>query len=128
MNPGTTNHWLKLKFVGVKANRAAIGARLKVTLQTPKGPRELHRQVCSGGNFGSNPLRQEIGLGDATSIVSVDVRWPGSDTRQSLTGLQLNHSYEVREGEATPKELTLHPVRLDAHGPGKHLSALPTSP
>src|ERR1043165_3244742 len=62
MNPGTTNHWLKLKLVGAKANRPAIGARIKVTLQTPAGPRELHRTVSSGGNFGSNPFRQEIGV------------------------------------------------------------------
>src|SRR5262245_23472113 len=65
MNPGFSNSWLKLKLVGVKANRPAIGARIKVTLRTPTGTRELHRTSSSGGNFGSNPLRQEIGLGDA---------------------------------------------------------------
>ena len=120
LNPGNTNHWLKLKLVGVKANRAAIGARVKVTVQTPGGPRELHRTVSSGGNFGSNPLRQEIGLGDATSITSVDIRWPGSDTRQTVTGLELNHSYQIREGEPVPLGLKLHPVRLDQPSHGSH--------
>ncbi|HEX7654762.1 MAG TPA: CRTAC1 family protein, partial [Verrucomicrobiae bacterium] len=119
MNPGNTNHWLKLKLVGTKANRPAIGARLKITLQTPNGPRELHRVVSSGGSFGSNPFRQEIGLGDATAVTSVDIRWPGSDTRQTLKGLERDHSYELREGEAEPKVLQLHPVKLD-HGPVDH--------
>src|SRR4029079_15112131 len=56
MNPGTTHRWLKLKLVGTKANRPAIGARINVTVQTPNGTREIHRVVSSGGNFGSNPL------------------------------------------------------------------------
>ena len=113
MNPGTTNRWLKLKLVGVKANRPGIGARIKVTVQTPAGTREVHRVVSSGGNFGSNPLRQEIGLGDATSITAVDIRWPGSNTRQTLNNLELNHSYEIREGESKPTNLRLHPVLLE---------------
>jgi hypothetical protein len=113
MNPGFTNRWLKLKLVGTKANRAAIGAHIKVTVQTPAGSRELHRVVSSGGNFGSNPLRREIGLGDATAITAVDIRWPGSDTRQRLTGLELNRSYQLREGDATALALKLHPVKLD---------------
>jgi len=121
MNPGfRTNHWLKLKLVGVKANRPAIGAQIKVTLQTPTGTRELHRVVSSGGNFGSNPLRQEIGLGDASEITSVDIRWPGSGTRQTLHGLQVNHSYEIREGDAKPSVLQLHPVTLDKKSAERH--------
>ena len=120
MNPGSTNHWLKLKLAGTKANRAAIGARIKVTLQTPAGSRELHRVVSSGGNFGSNPLRQEIGVGDATAITAVDIRWPGSDTRQKITGLQVDHSYLIREGDANFVELKLHPVKLDGRSPQRH--------
>ncbi len=112
LNPGNTNHWLKLKLVGTKANRAAIGARIKVTVKTPTGTRELNRTVSSGGSFGSNPLRAEIGLGDASQILSVDIRWPGSDTRQVLNGLALNHSYQIREGDKDPVDLKLHPVNL----------------
>jgi len=115
LNPGTTNHWLKLKLVGNKANRPAIGARIKITLQTPGGTRELDRTVSSGGNFGSNPLRQEIGLGDATGITTVDIRWPGSNTRQTVKGLEPDHSYQIREGEMNAVTLKLHPVRIDHH-------------
>jgi hypothetical protein len=117
LNPGNTNHWLKLKLVGSKANRAAIGSRIKVTLQTPAGQRELYRTVSSGGSFGSNPLRQEIGLGDATGIAGVDIRWPGSDTRQTLQGLQLDHSYQIREGDNSPVAMKVHRVQLDHPSP-----------
>ncbi|HTD65684.1 MAG TPA: CRTAC1 family protein, partial [Candidatus Limnocylindria bacterium] len=122
MNPGSSNRWLKLKLVGTKANRPAIGARIKITVQTPSGSREIHRVVSSGGNFGSNPLRQEIGLGDATMITAVDIRWPGSDTRQKVTSLRLNQSYEVREGEDTPLTLKPHPVNLTHAEGGRETS------
>jgi hypothetical protein len=120
LNPGSSNRWLKLQLVGIKANRPAIGARIKVTVQTPAGTREIHRVVSSGGSFGSNPLRQEIGLGDATSVLAVDIRWPGSDTRQTVTGLQLNRAYQIREGGRSPLALTLHPSRLDKQSPSVH--------
>jgi hypothetical protein len=117
LNPGNTNHWLKLKLVGVKANRPAIGARIQVTVTTPSGRRDLFRTVSSGGSFGSNPLRQEIGLADATAITAVNIRWPGSETRQTVTGLALDHSYLIREGDHTPVVLKLHRVNLDHRMP-----------
>ena len=120
MNPGFSNRWVKLKLVGVKANRPAIGARIRVIVQTPTGTRELHRVVSSGGNFGSNPLRQEIGLGNATTITAVDIRWPGSDTRQTISGLEIDHSYEIREGDPNPVLLKLHPVTLYKTAPVRH--------
>jgi len=55
-----------------------IGARIKVTVTTPSGPRQIYKTVNSGGSFGSNPLRQEFGLGNATSITSVEILWPAT--------------------------------------------------
>ncbi len=112
LNPGTTNHWLKLKLVGTKANRPAIGARLDVTLQTPSGPRHLFRTVGSGGSFGSNPLRQEIGLGDAMSVTDVEIRWPGTGLVQKVTGLERDQAYEIREGTANAAPLNLKRLRF----------------
>lgn len=119
LNPGSSNHFLKLKLVGVQANRAAIGARVKVELETPQGRRELHRTVSSGGSFGSNPLRLELGLGDATSIAGVEIRWPGTGRVQKVSGLELNQSYQIREGESLPAKLPLHRVSLK-RGPSPH--------
>jgi hypothetical protein len=113
LNPGTTNHWVKLKLVGQKANRAAIGARIDLSVSTPQGTRHLHRTVSSGGSFGSNPLRQEIGIGNATEIISADIQWPGSGTRQSITALQLDHSYEIHEGDNSAIAMKVHRVNLE---------------
>ena len=48
--------WIGLELEGTTANRAALGARVTVRLQTPAGPRRLHRIVSTGGSFGSSPL------------------------------------------------------------------------
>jgi ASPIC and UnbV/FG-GAP-like repeat len=100
LNPGTTNHWVKLKLEGVKANRAAIGARVKVAARGPAGVREVHRTVSSGGSFGSNPLMQHVGLGSATVIERVEIVWPGSGLRQVVENVEADHAYKIREGEA----------------------------
>jgi VCBS repeat protein/ASPIC/UnbV protein len=111
-NPGYGNHWITLKLEGVRANRAAIGARIRVTFSTPAGTRSVFRTVGSGGSFGASPLRQEIGLGNATAIREVRIDWPGSGTTQTLGVLPLDHFYLVREGEAQARPLALPRVPL----------------
>jgi len=111
-NPGSGNHWLTLRLEGVRSNRAAIGARIHVEVETAAGPRSIYRTVGSGGSFGASPLRQEIGLGRARSIRTVTIGWPASGTTQTLNGLELDRFYEVKEGEpaarqATPKRIQL---------------------
>lgn len=111
LNPASgTNNWLKLKLVGQKANKAAIGARLKLTLKGPDGMRELHRVVSSGGSFGSSPLRQEIGLGGASNVVSLEVIWPGSGTRTVLSNLKPNQAYQLEEGQEQARVIPTQPV------------------
>ena len=65
-NPGQGNHWLTVKLVGKKTNRAAIGARIKV-VTAGENPLTVHRHVSSGSSFGGNPLQQTIGLAKATA-------------------------------------------------------------
>lgn len=98
-NPGHANRWLVLKLEGDKTNRAALGARIKVTVRDASGQRNVYRVVSSGGSFGAGPLRQEIGLGKATEIVRVEIYWPVSRQAQVLSGLALDRMYTVREGE-----------------------------
>jgi hypothetical protein len=101
-NPGNRNGWVSLELEGSTSNRSAVGARLKVTLRAPRGPRVLYRTVGERGSFGSSTLRQEIGVGDATGIASIEVRWPGSGRVQLVRGLELRKRYRVREGRIAP--------------------------
>jgi hypothetical protein len=87
-----------LNLVGVRSNRAAIGARIKVTVQGTDGSRrEIHRTVGSGGSFGASPLEQHVGLGKAGRIVEVEIKWPASGTRQVFTDVAKNQVIEIRE-------------------------------
>ncbi|MDE2879414.1 MAG: CRTAC1 family protein [Gemmatimonadota bacterium] len=111
-NPGFDHRWIALTLVGEQANRPGIGARITVTVEGPEGTRQIHRRAGTGGSFGSNPLRQEIGLGRATRIESVEIRWPGSGTVDRLTALSLDRAYRIREGTGTAEPLERPRIRL----------------
>ena len=110
-NPGHGNNWIKIKLIGTRSNRAAIGARLKVTVRGESGERVIYRRVSSGGSFGASPLRQEIGLGKADQIVRLEVKWPGSGEQQ-FTKLPIQSLVTIREGQGDFEAAKLTPFRF----------------
>jgi hypothetical protein len=54
-NPGFGNRWITLVLEGVRANRAAIGARIEVVVDLGTGTRSIHRVVSSGGSLWKQP-------------------------------------------------------------------------
>ncbi len=99
MNPGQgNNNWIGLKLEGVKANKAAIGSRIKVTFTENGTQRSVYKDVNSGGSFGSSPLRQEIGIGQAKTIDEIEIKWAGSQTVQRLKNIEPNQFLHITEG------------------------------
>ena len=97
-NPGNGNDWISLKLVGVKTNRAAIGARVKVTVRNEgRAARSIYRTVGSGGSFGASPFEQHIGLGKSARIENLEIWWPASDTHQNFSSLEKNKFFEIQE-------------------------------
>ncbi len=119
-NPGHGNHWITLDLEGVQANRSAIGARIRVRVSTPEGPRDIRVTVGTGASFGANSLQQEMGLGTATAIEEIEIRWPGSNKVQRLTGAALDQAYKVREDrdELIPQERKV--LALGSGGAHRH--------
>jgi hypothetical protein len=107
LNPGNDNAWLGLELEGMRTNRRALGARIKVAFETKAGRRVVYRTVGSGGSFGASPLRQEIGLGEATHVEAVEVTWPVTGEVQRLSGLELRNRYRIREGSLEVQRLDL---------------------
>jgi hypothetical protein len=103
-NPGHTHHWLTVKLVGKKTNRAAIGARIKVT-PGPGGPGTLYRHVNSGSSFGANALEQTIGIGKADRIVAFEVYWPTSGETQIFRDVPVDQAIEITEFETSYRTL-----------------------
>ncbi len=97
-NPGHGNDWLGVRLVGVRSNRAAIGARIKVTVEEAGGTRRsIYRTVTSGGSFGASPFEQHIGLAKASRVTELEIRWPASGTRQTFSSVPKNEVIEIRE-------------------------------
>ncbi len=128
LNPGNTNRWLKLKLEGVRSNRAAIGARIKVTVSTPSGPRSIYKTVSGGSSFGANPLRQEFGLGNATAVTEVEVNWPATGTVQKISEVEMNHAYRIREGDQAAVPMGHRRITFDLSAKPGHRHAHPVAP
>jgi hypothetical protein len=111
-NPGHGNHWVKLRLVGVKANRFAVGARIRVQTTEDGRTREIFRTVNSGGSFGASSLRPHIGLGKAGAIDALEIRWPGSGLVQRFAGpIAADRVYEIREGTKELKVVDVGSIR-----------------
>src|SRR5262249_52025119 len=54
-NPGAGHHWLKVKLIGTRTNRAALGASLCADLVDTGGrKRSIHRTIGNNSSFGGN--------------------------------------------------------------------------
>jgi len=116
-NPGNGNDWISLHLVGVKTNRAAIGARIKVTVQNEgKTTRSIYRTVGSGGSFGASPLTQHVGLGKSARIVNLEIWWPTSNSRQNFEIVGVDQFLEIKEFAKDYTKLQRHPFRLGGAG------------
>jgi hypothetical protein len=108
VNPGqSNNNWISLKLNGVKANNAAIGSHIKVTFVENGVKRSVYKDVNSGGSFGSSPLRQEIGIGQATSIDDIEIKWAGSQLVQHFKNVKPNQFLHITEGDDKPEVIQL---------------------
>lgn len=119
-NPGHGNDWINLTLVGVKTNRAAMGVRIKVTVENAAlGTRAIYRVVGSGGSFGASPMQQHIGLGKDARILDLEVSWPTSNTRQHFANLDSNQWLEIKEFAKNYTKLERPRLTLGGRHPGE---------
>jgi len=108
VNPGqSNNNFISLKLEGVDDNKAAIGSRIKVSFTENGVKRSVYKTVNSGGSFGSSPLRQEIGIGQAKKIEEIEITWAGSNTVQRLKNIGVNQFLHITEGNNEPEVIKL---------------------
>jgi hypothetical protein len=93
------NHWLKVKLVGTKSNRSALGSRVTVRY----GDRVQAQELTAQSSFYSvNDPRLHFGLGAATEA-TVEIRWP-SGVRETLEKVAADGLITVREGSGIVKK------------------------
>ena len=106
-NPGFGREWLKVKLVGTKTNRMALGARIKVDLKSADGlSRSIYRTIGNNSSFGGNSLVETIGLLDSKRITELTVSWPTSRTTQTFRDIAAGQTIEIEEGSAAFKVLS----------------------
>ena len=94
------NHWITLQLVGTRSNRLALGAKVRVI----GGSLSQIDEVRSGGSYLSqNDLRVHFGLGTASRVDRVEIRWPSTGI-QVLQNLAADRIYVVKEGEGIPSD------------------------
>lgn len=95
------NNWIKVRTIGTKSNRSGIGARLKCVTHLP-GDTKPHQQIdevrSGGGYFSQNDLRVHFGLGKATKVDLLEVRWPSGQV-DTVKDVAVNQVVFVKEGE-----------------------------
>jgi hypothetical protein len=91
------NAWATIALEGTRSNRSALGATVLVTA----GGRTQARATLSQSSYYSHDdLRLHFGLGSATRIDSIEVRWPGGG-RDRLTNIPVRRLVRIKEGEAS---------------------------
>ena len=125
-NPGHGNRHLKIHLTATTGNQQAVGARVKVVVETPDGEREFHRAPGCVSSFGSHPRRLEIGLGQATAIKRIEIRWPVSNALQVIKGVSLDSFISVTEGveDWKPIDLPGIPFKTESPAPSAQAAAL----
>jgi hypothetical protein len=88
-------NWVQLKLVGVKANRNAVGARVKLTA----GSLMQVDEVRSGDSYLSHSdWRLHFGLAAARTVEQVEIQWPGGAV-EKLKNLPINQTLIITEGK-----------------------------
>lgn len=94
-----TNHRVLFRLIGTKSNRAAVGARIRVTTSKMTQIDEVH----AGGSYNStSDTRLHFGLGSESTMNKIEVFWP-SGLRQEFHDVLADAVYEIKESQPVRK-------------------------
>ena len=97
---GNKNNWIKIKLLGTKCNRTAIGARVRVVT----GKHAQMNEVATGTSVMSqSDLRLHFGLGQAKVVDLIEVKWPTTQKLETFTHIDANQILTIREGSGIIK-------------------------
>ncbi len=87
-------HWIKVKLIGTKSNRSAIGSRV---IAAYGGKKQAQEVAAQASYFSVNDSRLHFGLGE-NDKVDVTVRWI-SGRVDEFPNVPLNRLHVIREGD-----------------------------
>jgi len=87
-------HWLRIRTIGSKSNRDGYGAKIEITAEGST----RYTEVRAGSSFeSSSDPRAFFGLGAATKVDAIIVRWPSGQVDR-LGPVTANQELVIREG------------------------------
>jgi enediyne biosynthesis protein E4 len=92
------NAWIEVALEGTTSNRSAIGATILVTAA---GRTQARAVLSQSSYYSHDDLRQHFGLGAATRVESIEVRWP-SGARQTVTNVPARQLVRIKEAPGRP--------------------------
>ncbi len=100
-NTGTGNNWVKLHCQGTESNFSAVGAVVKLKAIINGTEVWQTRSIASASGYCSqNSYTVHFGLGDATTIEELIVKWPAGTT-ESFSNITINEAHLIIEGQGT---------------------------
>ena len=95
-------NWVQFQLTGTKSNRDAIGARIRIRA----GGLTQIREIDGGNGYaGQSSKRAHFGIGRATTIDEVEIRWP-SGRVEKVGPLPVNVLHRIVEGTANASSKT----------------------
>jgi ASPIC and UnbV/Bacterial Ig-like domain/FG-GAP-like repeat len=104
-NNNSTGNWIQIKLAGTSSNKRGIGTRVTVTA----GGKIYTREVAITSLISQNSPIVHVGLGSASSITTVQVKWP-SGIVQNLSNVSSNQLLVVTEDNIGPVASALSPA------------------
>lgn len=108
-NPiGNKNNWINIVLEGKRSNRAAMGAKIVITIEENGKKRNIYHSVGTDASFGGNSIMAEIGLGTASIIKQIEIKWPYFSKETTLyENIKVNQNIKITEGEDSIQILDL---------------------
>ena len=95
---GNQNNWLKIKLIGARCKRTAIGARVRVVTGALAQMDEVHRGTSV---LSQSDLHLHFGLWPSKIVDLVEVKWPTTRKVERFTRLVANQTIIIEEGRGT---------------------------
>ena len=92
------NHWVKIKLVGTKSNRSAIGGRVTARYA---GKMQVLEVLGQASFYSANDLRLHFGLGNAERV-DLEIRWPNGQV-EKIANAPRDRLLTIKEGAGIVK-------------------------
>jgi len=108
-NPiGNKNNRIHIVLEGRRSNRLAMGAKIILTIEENGKKRNIYHSVGTDASFGGNSIMAEIGLGKASIIKKIEIKWPHFSKEITVyENIKVNQIIKIIEGTESVQTLNL---------------------